>query len=197
VRIAVDVFTAIRFLHVGNQDISKCFHRDVKSANIVLKRDLTAQLVDCGIAKFVQDNRDSSSTFGFRGTPAYSCPLYSLNAIVYDESCDIYSFGVVLMELWTGMLQNSKDETGKIRNFRTTYVLGKRGIKGDIANDVDRAMVCDVGAQPLDSMLPFARLALSCMDEEADERPSGERVLDELQSILVACSSKSTDQEQF
>lgn len=200
VRIAVDVFTAIRFLHVGNQDITKCFHRDVKSANIVLKRDFTAQLVDCGIAKFVfRNNSDSSSTFAFRGTPAYSCPQYALNAAdyaEYNESCDIYSFGVVLTELWTGMLQNSSDETGNSRNFRMTYVLGKRGIKRDIVNDVDHAIAFDGGAQPQNGMHRFAHLALECMAEDQDERPPGEGVLKELQSILPECAPNE-DRKQY
>jgi serine/threonine protein kinase len=70
VQIAIDVLTAVQFLHVGSKDakISSCFHRDIKSANIVIKRDFTAQLIDCGIAKFVKDDNYIATSTGSRGT---------------------------------------------------------------------------------------------------------------------------------
>jgi serine/threonine protein kinase len=94
VQIALDIITAMRFLHGGNQqrNIKGCFHRDIKSANIVLKQDLTAQLIDCGLAKFVVDKAESSSTTGPKGTPGYICDRYQRGTIPFDEKCDVYSF---------------------------------------------------------------------------------------------------------
>ena len=57
IEIALDVIAAIRFLHVGNDGIASCWHGDIKSANIVLKRDFTAQLINCGLSKVVIDSQ--------------------------------------------------------------------------------------------------------------------------------------------
>jgi serine/threonine protein kinase len=65
VQIALDVIKAMRFLHKGNKEVRSCFRRDIKSANVVLKQDLTAQLIDCGLAKFEFDktlSKGKSST---------------------------------------------------------------------------------------------------------------------------------------
>ena len=63
IQIALDVMTAIQFLHVGNDEISGCCHCDSKSANIMLKRDCTAQLVNCGLAKSVAHSQLKSDGF--------------------------------------------------------------------------------------------------------------------------------------
>jgi tRNA A-37 threonylcarbamoyl transferase component Bud32 len=57
IQIALDVMTAIRFLHVGNDEIASCCHGDISSANILLKRDFTAQLINCGLSKVVIDSQ--------------------------------------------------------------------------------------------------------------------------------------------
>jgi serine/threonine protein kinase len=185
VQIAVDVFTAIRFLHVGNKEIRSCFHRDIKSPNIVIKRDFTAQLIDCGIAKFVNDDYTSSST-GAKGTPGYICPEYVDGGIPYTAACDIYSFGVVLTELWTGRLQNYKDESGSAFNFAKKYLKAKRDKLRDLKSDVDPFLESDEARLP-DVMGRYADLALACMAQDIDDRPEGEEVLSELISVLEAC----------
>jgi serine/threonine protein kinase len=185
--------TALRFLHVGisNKNISSCFHRDIKSANIVLKQDLTAQLIDCGLAKFVVEDVETQSSGSRKGTPGYICPEYSIGGVPFDCSCDVYSFGVVLLELWTGRLQNHKDEDGNPFNFVLQYLPGRKGPKRDVKADLDPTFGMDSTAMP-DYMTRFVELALSCMDEH-DEIPSGEVVMNELVDILHACAVEEKD----
>jgi serine/threonine protein kinase len=59
--IAYKIITAICFLLKGNKLYEKCFHRDIKSAYIVLTRNLSAQLIDCGLAKLVQETNGTTS----------------------------------------------------------------------------------------------------------------------------------------
>ena len=78
IQIALDVMTAIQFLHIGNDQMPSSFHGNINSASIVLKRDFTAQLIDCGLAKFVM-NRNGSQQ----------------EAAVFNSAAgDIFSFGV-------------------------------------------------------------------------------------------------------
>jgi serine/threonine protein kinase len=179
VQVAVDVLTAIRFLHEGSKDVASCFHRDIKPANVVIKRDFTAQLIDCGLAKFVHDE---VTTTGVKGTRGYICPQY-VKTGKYLAACDIYSFGVVLLELWTGKLQNHDDESGATFNFGEEYIYEERDANGDVDAATDLA-------EPLPAFAKrYTELALRCISERIKNRPSGVAVLNELKDILVECSS--------
>lgn len=116
-QIALDVATALSYLHGGRGGINACYHRDIKSANICLKGNFTAQLIDCGLAKFVREENVTAASSASRkvGTPGYICPLYLNDVITYSAECDVFSFGIVLFELIVGQVQNFKpDKEGKL-----------------------------------------------------------------------------------
>jgi serine/threonine protein kinase len=190
VQIAMEVCTAIRFLHVGNDKIQCCFHRDLKSANVVIKRDFTAQLIDCGLAKFVKEDNQSATT-GVKGTPGYVCPRYGRGGILYDESCDIYSFGIVLAELWTGRTQNFVEENGSVFNFYDHYVDDD---DRDMCDDLDAALSLDA-SDPPQYATDYKELALSCMDSKPKKRPHGADILDILQKIWRTCVMAEEEDE--
>ena len=128
-QIMFDIIRAIHCLHTDTKDNHILFHRDIKSANICLERNYTAKLIDCGLAKFVPVN-DSSSISGIPfsvrntsgsaifGTPGYICPWYSHGRKTFEASCDVYSFGMVMIELVTGCLQ-----FGRLKDFYERYFL--------------------------------------------------------------------------
>jgi serine/threonine protein kinase len=190
VQIAIDVLTAIQFLHEGSKDkvIESCFHRDIKSANIVIKRDFTAQVIDCGLAKLVNNDAHSptSTIVGIKGTLGYIDPEY-VRMGEYTARCDIYSFGVVLLELWTGRLQNYLDESGRRFSFGQKYIWEGR----DVAADIDAFMDLDL---PLPEFATrYTNLALRCVKEGGNDRPSGHDAFRELREILEECSTLRDD----
>jgi serine/threonine protein kinase len=178
-QVASDVLTAIRFLHAGSKDkrIGSCFHRDIKSANTVIKGDFTAQLIDCGLAKFVNDN---VKTTGGNGTKGYMCPEYFRTGR-YSPACDLYSFGVVLFELWTGRLQNHEDDLGTTFNFEDEYIHQRR----DAMQDADVFM--DMNELPPKHAMRYTQLALKCISERSVDRTTGEVLFMELKGIFKAC----------
>lgn len=180
--------TAIRFLHVGNtsKHIASCFHRDIKSANIVLKQDLTAHFIDCGLAKFVVDSDlDSPSSASLKGTPGYICPEYQRGGIPFDCSCDVYSFGVVLIELWTGTQQNHKDDSNTSFDFIQQYIGGRKGPKRDVKAGVDPVFGYDSSELP-QNMIQFVDLAMQCM-EDHDDIPTTDVAISQLAGIFDDC----------
>ncbi|EKX45796.1 hypothetical protein GUITHDRAFT_40202, partial [Guillardia theta CCMP2712] len=104
IQISCGLAKAINYLH--SHDAKPVFHRDVKSDNVVLTSSLSPKLIDCGLAKFVGVDRSSltvTSTCNLPvGTPGYMCPRYSRGGIDFDAKCEVFSLGIVLLEMLTG-----------------------------------------------------------------------------------------------
>ncbi|CAL1383876.1 unnamed protein product [Linum trigynum] len=98
-RVAVEVAEALSYLH------SECprpvIHRDVKSSNILLSSDLQPQLSDFGLAIWGPTNSTHMTNKDLVGTFGYIAPEYFMHGRV-SEKVDIYSFGIVLLELVSG-----------------------------------------------------------------------------------------------
>ena len=177
--------TAIQFLHIGNDQLSSCFHCDIKAANIMLKRDFTAQLIDCGMAKFMFDRNESRS----KRATGYLWSGYGSGGMRLECSSDILSFGVILLELLTGKLHNDKDEDGSLEE---RYAQDQNGMARDIKMDIDPAM--GYGTLTLPKYVQeFADLAICCMQSELKNRPAGEAVMAKLVAILSQCCSRDCD----
>ncbi|MBY6210138.1 protein kinase [Microbulbifer agarilyticus] len=76
-------------------------HRDVKPANILFRKDKTVVLTDFGIAKEVDNNSDLTQAGFSLGSPSYSSPEQAQGQAL-DITSDIYSLGVILLELLLG-----------------------------------------------------------------------------------------------
>ena len=85
-------------------------HRDFKTSNVMIDRHGTALLMDFGIAKFWQGEAGTTLTaFGqIIGTPEYMSPEQAQGEPL-DPRSDIYALGVVLFELFTGILPFTAD----------------------------------------------------------------------------------------
>ena len=97
-RIALGAAQGLAYLH---HDCSpRIIHRDVKSKNILLDKDYEAHLTDFGIAKSLCVSKTHTSTY-VMGTIGYIDPEYARTSRLNEKS-DVYSYGIVLLELLTG-----------------------------------------------------------------------------------------------
>ena len=119
VRALVGLASVLNFMHRSSDP--PVMHRDVKSANMVLDQALRVKLIDCGIAKLLSAEdvhaRDAGKTMftmaatagGVLGTPGYMCPRYTGGG-KFGEKSEVFSFGVVVLELLTGRLTENVPE---------------------------------------------------------------------------------------
>lgn len=107
IRIMLDVGEGLKFLHVRDDPI---IHRDIKSHNILLDSKLRAKIADLGQAKEFPRTRTSRRVLStpVPGTTVYMAPETYLSSpnrnLEYGAEIDIFSFGVVLLELIVGHL---------------------------------------------------------------------------------------------
>ncbi|KAK6281570.1 hypothetical protein POUND7_015395 [Theobroma cacao] len=98
VKIAVGAAKGLAYLHEDCHP--KIIHRDIKSANILLEDDFEVQVADFGLAK-LNDTTQTHVSTRVMGTFGYLAPEYASSGKLTDKS-DVFSFGVVLLELITG-----------------------------------------------------------------------------------------------
>ncbi|GLJ34357.1 hypothetical protein SUGI_0690820 [Cryptomeria japonica] len=178
--IALGAAKGLNYLHeFANPPI---IHRDVKSTNILLDERLVAMVADFGISRVVSDGGvraggQSHVTTQVKGTMGYLDPEYYMTLQLTEKS-DIYSFGVVLLELITA---RPPIERGKnlVQEVKTVLELqGFRGFRHELMDPVLKQSMYITG---FENLLNFA---LCCVEELPENRPSMDIVVKELESIV-------------
>ncbi|KAF8103594.1 hypothetical protein N665_0188s0520 [Sinapis alba] len=98
-KVAVGIAEALDYLH--NSASQPVIHRDVKSSNILLSNNFEPQLSDFGLARWASISTTHIVCSDVAGTFGYLAPEYFMYGKVNDK-IDVYAFGVVLLELFSG-----------------------------------------------------------------------------------------------
>jgi hypothetical protein len=182
---------ALNFLHTGGCAGYEIQHRDIKPHNICLAADWSAKLIDCGLARIerLDDTDDIGGTTFFSsgnnlaGTDAYICRAYWNGMRPYQSACDIYSFGMVMIELIIGTLnRQNKQFPGDFYNHFIASISGVSVENGSLKL-LER---CDELVVWNEQDLPkLCKLALQCLSLDITKRPTAKTLLVEISMMLI------------
>jgi len=146
----------------------------VKASNILLDKNFEAKVSDFGLARLIDSAKTHVTTF-IAGTKAYIAPEYQ-KSLRLTVKCDVYSYGIVLLELLTG-----KDPSMG-RNFDIiAWVKRRMGSSPDFF-DVRMIDPADKDANK-DAMTKVLYLALDCTKTSPHHRPSMAEVVEQLRIL--------------
>ncbi|XP_071726776.1 receptor like protein kinase S.2-like [Rutidosis leptorrhynchoides] len=160
-KIGIDIANGLKFLHGTNEGQDVVIHRDLKSSRILLTRDWKAKKID-----YINDR--------IIGSPGYCDPQYLKTGILTKES-DIYSFGVILFELFCGRLAYT--DSG---DFLDSLVKDQYDIERP-----DKLVFERIKEQiEWESLVTFTTIAYRCLHDDRRERPTATMVVLQLQKAL-------------
>jgi len=152
IRISLEISRGLLGIHS-----QKVLHRDMKSLNVLLDRNLTAKIADFGLSKAKTNSMSKTTNTNNTGSILWKAPETFSIKNTYTEKADIFSLGVVFWEIATGEIPYQECD------MSTIIESVKSGERLDIPPDVPRF---------------FQELIEICWDNDPLKRPNASKVVD-------------------
>ncbi|KAK2386673.1 putative receptor protein kinase ZmPK1 [Trifolium repens] len=179
--IALGIAKGLSYLH--EECLEWILHCDIKPQNILIDSDFKPKVADFGLSKLLQRNNVDDSSFStMRGTRGYMAPEWIFNLSITSK-VDVYSYGIVVLEMITGKSAMIEIPITKSHKERlVTWVREKRRKVSNVGcwveQIVDPALRSNYDIVKLKNL---AMIALDCVEEQKDIRPTMSQVVERLQ----------------
>ncbi|KAJ8750613.1 hypothetical protein K2173_015787 [Erythroxylum novogranatense] len=187
-KVALGAAKGLAFLHSAE---TKVIYRDFKTSNVLLDSNYNAKLSDFGLAKDGPTGDKSHVSTRVMGTYGYAAPEYLATGHLTAKS-DVYSYGVVLLEMLSGRRAVDKNRPSGEHNlveWAKPCLANKRKIFRILDSRLE-------GQYSVDIAFKAATLALRCISTEAKFRPTMDevvKVLEELQDSNESTANNQTN----
>ncbi|CAL4952459.1 unnamed protein product [Urochloa decumbens] len=176
-QIALGIAKGLAYLHEGCEDC--IIHCDIKPENILLDEEFCAKISDFGMAKLLGREFNSALTT-IRGTMGYLAPEWIYGQPI-TKKADVYSFGIVLLEIVSGRRTTKRLKSGSNRYF--PFYAAAQVNEGNVLCLLDSRLEGNANIKELDIT---CRVACWCIQDEENERPSMGQVVRMLEGVVNA-----------
>ncbi|CAL0325168.1 unnamed protein product [Lupinus luteus] len=174
-KIAIGAASGLAFLH--HHCTPHIIHRDMKSSNVLLDENLEARVADFGMARCVDVMDTHLSVSTLAGTPGYVPPEY-YQSFKCSTKGDVYSYGVVLLELLTG-----RNSTGS-NDFGDDNLVGWVKQHAESRKfDVFDPELRKENPSPEVELIQYLYVAFACLDYQPRKRPTMIQVMTMFKNI--------------
>ncbi|KAF6148355.1 hypothetical protein GIB67_025574 [Kingdonia uniflora] len=162
-KIAIDVANGLQYIHEHTRP--RVVHKDIRTSNILLNRNMRAKIANFGLAK----SGCNAITTRIVGTQGYIAPEYLADGIVTTKM-DVFAFGVVLLELVIG--KEAVSDEGKVLWMNVSAVLeGKESEKYQRMKHWMDASLFDESCS-IESVVNVMTVAIACLQRDPSRRPN-------------------------
>ncbi|KAL6657832.1 hypothetical protein ACP70R_005612 [Stipagrostis hirtigluma subsp. patula] len=174
-KIALGTARGLNYLHEKCRDC--IIHCDVKPENILLDESFVPKVADFGLAKLL--GRDFSRVLTtMRGTRGYLAPEW-ISGVPITAKADVYSYGMMLLELISGRRNADKKEEGKSSFFPT--LAASKLHEGDVQILLDPRLDGDAN---IDELTRACKVACWCIQDDENARPTTGQIVQILEGFL-------------